>query len=293
METHLWKRSGIEISETGLVYLNQMLDMKGERLITWQQFKNYRGQSSKGKKAEWFKEIELKVLEGTLNREVKEHFRTKKHNTQAMKIEWKHLSEDRRKKEWIIYGAQDCRQLEKIVKKKKKKILLEHWQMRSKKNELATEISKCEGCTEEEEERVEGSCQQWIRANSKIKVIPDAAIEKSNSKIKLAIDQLTENVDTEKLKNSEQRLEGLKMIEELEVEIIKRQKLNENVNQEILKMLRRNLVRNKNKYIIYTDGAVNVNVREEMSTKNTGIGWIQTDETQEWPEEEISLGLEG
>ena len=86
METHLWKRSGIKISETGLVYLNQMLDMKGERLITWQQFKNYQGQSSKGKKAEWFKEIELKMLERTLNREVKEHFRTKKHNTQAMKI---------------------------------------------------------------------------------------------------------------------------------------------------------------------------------------------------------------
>src|SRR6185295_9033698 len=135
------------------------------------------------------------------------------------------MSEDRRKKEWIIYGAQDCRQLGKIVKKKKKKILLEHWQMRSKENELATEISKCEGCTEEEEEeRVEGSCQQWIRVNSKIKVIPNAAIEKSNSKIKLAMDQLTENIDTEKLKNSEQKLKRLKMIEELEVEIIKRQK---------------------------------------------------------------------
>src|SRR6185295_1238123 len=173
LEIHLWKRSGIEISETGLVYLNQILDIKGERLITWQQFKNYKGQSSKGKKAEWFKEIELKVLEGPLSREVKEHFRTKKHNTQAMKIEWKQLSKNRRKKEWIIQGAQDCRQLRKIVKKKKKKILLEYWQMRSKENELATEISKCEGCTEEEEERVEGSCQQWIRANSKIKVIPD------------------------------------------------------------------------------------------------------------------------
>jgi len=24
-----------------------------------------------------------------------------------------------------------------------------------------------------------------------------------------------------------------------------------------------------------------------------GIEWIQTDETQEWPEEEASLGLEG
>jgi hypothetical protein len=87
LETQLWKKSRIEISETGLIYINQLLDTKGEKLITWQQFKNYRGQSSKGKKAEWFKKIESKVLEEPTSREVKEHFKTNGHNTQAMKME--------------------------------------------------------------------------------------------------------------------------------------------------------------------------------------------------------------
>src|SRR6185295_12884940 len=83
------------------------------------------------------------------------------------------------------------------------------------------------------------------------------------------------------------------MIEELEVEIIKQQKLNENVNQEMLKILRRNLVRNEDEYIIYTDGAANVKAREETLNKNMGIGWIQTNKTQEWPEEEMSFGVDG
>jgi hypothetical protein len=88
-------------------------------------------------------------------------------------------------------------------------------------------------------------------------------IEKRNSKIKIAMDQLIEKAETESVKNNEQKLEGLMMLEGLEIEIIKRQKLNENVKQEILKTLRRNLSRNKNKYIIYTDGATNIKTKEE------------------------------
>jgi hypothetical protein len=41
LEARLWKRSRTKISEAGLIYLNQLLDTKEERLITWQQLKNY------------------------------------------------------------------------------------------------------------------------------------------------------------------------------------------------------------------------------------------------------------
>jgi ribonuclease HI len=34
--------------------------------------------------------------------------------------------------------------------------------------------------------------------------------------------------------------------------------------------------------------------KEDTVTENRmGIGWVQTNETQEWPEEEIAIGLEG
>jgi ribonuclease HI len=84
------------------------------------------------------------------------------------------------------------------------------------------------------------------------------------------------------------------MIEELEVEIIKRQNLKENIVQEMIKVLRRNMIRNKNKFTIYTDGTANIKTKENSRSKsNMGIGWVQTDETHEWPEEELAVRLEG
>jgi hypothetical protein len=155
----LQKRSGTRINEAGLIYLNQLIDTKGERLITWQQLKSYQGLSSKGKKAEWFKVIELAVLIRPESREIRKQYRTIRQNTQAMQIRWECISEDKRRKEWIIHGAQNNRQLGKIVKKKKKKILIEHWQMQSKEGELAIEINRCKGCMREEECQKD-SCQQ-------------------------------------------------------------------------------------------------------------------------------------
>src|ERR1043165_8109185 len=75
MKEHWWKRNRTKISKTGLIYSNQLLDTRGKRLITWQQYKGYQNRSSKGKKAEWFKEIEAKTLEKTESREIKELFR--------------------------------------------------------------------------------------------------------------------------------------------------------------------------------------------------------------------------
>ena len=75
-----------------------------------------------------------------------------------MQVKWERISEDRRRKEWIVYGTQDHRQLGKVIKKKRKKALIEHWQIKCKENEVATEINRCEGCISEEEQ-IENSCQ--------------------------------------------------------------------------------------------------------------------------------------
>jgi ribonuclease HI len=227
------------------------------------------------------------------NREIKRQYRTIGQNTQAMQMRWECISEDKRKKEWITHGAQNDRQLGKIVKKKEKKILVEHWQMQSKESELAIEINRCKGCIRVEEHQ-EDSCQQWIRVNNRINVVPDALIKKGSNKIKIPIDQITETIKTSRLVIEEQKLEGLRIVEEPEVEIVRQQKLKNSISQEIIEVLRRNITRNKTKYIIYTDGAANLKTKEDTRIGNSmGIGWVQTDEMQEWPEEELALGLEG
>ena len=69
--------------------------------------------------------------------------------------------------------------------------------MRSKEDELSTEISKCDGCTSESEQAEDG-CQQWIRTNKNINVIPNTLIKKNNNKISTEIDQITERVKNRK-----------------------------------------------------------------------------------------------
>jgi len=98
---------------------------------------------------------------------------------------------------------------------------------------------------------------------------------KNNNIIKAATDQLTEYTNTEELWKKEQKLIGLKTLEGLEIELIRKQKLKENVSQELVEILHRNILRNKNKYTIYTDGATNKKSEEETMDKNMGIGWVQ------------------
>jgi ribosomal protein S13 len=104
VDAQLWKKVAVKVNENGLIYLNQLLDTRGEKLITWQQLKNYQDQSSKGKKAEWFKAIESKVLNSSESRVVQSCFKTDEQNTQAMQVKWEQISEDKRRKEWIIYS---------------------------------------------------------------------------------------------------------------------------------------------------------------------------------------------
>ena len=52
------------------------------------------------------------------------------------------------------------------------------------------------------------------------------------------------------------------------------------------------MIRSKNRYMIYTNKAVNVKSKKETPKRNMNIGWIQISEKQDWPEEEIALGLE-
>ena len=138
--------------------------------------------------------------------------------------------------------------------------------MQSKESELTTEISKCNGCIRKEEE-TEGNCQQWIRVNSKINVVSDIWIEKSNNKIKVTMNQITEKTEINNLENKEWKLKNCIIIEDLEVEIIKRQRLEEDVNQEIIRTLKNNLRRNKNKYTIYTDGVLNIEIEGKRPNK--------------------------
>ena len=87
----------------------------------------------------------------------------------------------------------NCKQLEKIVKKK---------------------LNRCDGYMRKKEQ-TDRNCQQQIRVSSKINVISDTLIKKSSNKIKIVIDQITEIIKIDKTESKEQELKGLILIEEL------------------------------------------------------------------------------
>jgi len=86
VNAQLWKKGAVKVNEAGLIYLNQLLDTKEEKLITWQQLKSYQDQSSKRKKAEWFKAIESKMLSNPKSRIMQRYLRTGEQNTQTMQV---------------------------------------------------------------------------------------------------------------------------------------------------------------------------------------------------------------
>ena len=92
--------------------------------------------------------------------------------------------------------------------------------MQSKENELAVKVSRCKGCIRKEE-NVEDSCQQWIRINNNINVVPDTLIKRSSNKIEIAIDQIAEIRKANEREIEEQKLKRLRIIKELEIEIIR------------------------------------------------------------------------
>ena len=68
------------------------------------------------------------------------------------------MSEDRRKKEWIMHELKHDQQLSRITKKKKKKVLAEHWLKHRDKGKMSTELNRCKGC-ERGSEQIMNKCE--------------------------------------------------------------------------------------------------------------------------------------
>src|SRR6185295_15646521 len=199
------------------------------------------------------------------------------------------MSEDRRKKKWIMHEPKHDQQLSRITKKKKKKVLAEHWLIHRDKGKMSTEINRCKGC-ERGSEQIMNKCEWWIRCDHNIKVMPESLIERNNNKINAMLEQLLENRTIEEYKKEERKLVELRQIEDLEIELIRKQKLDNIITNLLTEILIRN--KEKDKDIFYTDGAL-YKEKEENDTGKIGIGWVQVGKGNDWPEEEIALGLEG
>ena len=82
------------INDWGLLYVNQLIDTKGDSLIIQRQLKSLQGLSCKRKKAKWLSEIERKMLKTQESREIQNQYKINSYNTQALKIKQTKISEN-------------------------------------------------------------------------------------------------------------------------------------------------------------------------------------------------------
>ena len=103
-----------------IIVVEQLIDQNGTKLLTWEQIKMCRNVQAKGRVANWFKNLENKMLEDHKTRTVKEEFR-KAQNSMFIMPELTNISYDKRKQEWIIFkkGGRKETQIGKIIKKMK------------------------------------------------------------------------------------------------------------------------------------------------------------------------------
>src|SRR6185295_13918473 len=118
----------------------------GNKMISWQQLKLLRKESSKGRPAGWFKIIEEMMLENRSNRQLKPEYMIpnenkkalqasldscSRDNKKALQASLDSCSRDNRKREWIVLKSPKGKEvtsltIRKVVTYTPKKVFTEH-----------------------------------------------------------------------------------------------------------------------------------------------------------------------
>ena len=113
--------------------------------------------------------------------------------------------------------------------------------------------------------------------------------EKNNSIIKNRVD----STELNKIDSSYQAsLTNRVVIDRLEVDIIKRQKLSKYCEKILLEQLGKNIKAGKKLLAFYTDGSLAKEKLDEVITCKQGLGWLQVDENENFKVQDGSLSIQ-
>ena len=91
MKKKTFIKAAMILCNLDILLLEQILDIEGSYLLTWQQLKTAKKKLRKGKKATQYKEIEEQMLISKEKREVKDKFKTGMVNTLSTKLAQKNF----------------------------------------------------------------------------------------------------------------------------------------------------------------------------------------------------------
>ncbi|CAG8665057.1 10526_t:CDS:2, partial [Gigaspora rosea] len=166
-------RSYRSIYNLGLFYIDQLLDGNRVNLITWSRLKEAKIGRNKGRKPQWFAEIEQKLLKNNNSRHVIEEFRKDSENRLAVRLFANRLSKDKRKQEWLLINQEDCNTLIVKVNPINYSRALDGEEVDAAEG---AKISKCQGCSKNKSAGI-NECEFEVKVNSVIGAIPKVEIK--------------------------------------------------------------------------------------------------------------------
>ena len=268
-----------------LFVVEQLLNMQGDKMLTWKQVKKLRGVCCKGKKASWFSKLEKTILYNadTNDRAVKTAFKKEGANPLCIRAELSLISEDRRRKEWVVWSSNNANRdlyLARIMRKKSpnKSFVMQHWKKTISQNSLEILI-KCQGC---ELATVESpnECVLEKQFKNKRRVVKDSILKKNKDKNGVISFEL--EVNSAQLaptggriaSNEEMQLQQAEptiVVETHEDEYITRNISSIVVQRQLKEILNR--TRGGKRLEIFTDGSL-VKDRSSIEKVDMGIGWV-------------------
>ena len=102
LEDKMFVQYAKSLEALNLVFIEQLLSIEVDQMITWGYLKRVRNKSNKGKIPSWFKVIEERILEDKETRKAMVDFRTPVTNRLALRLKKVNLLEDKRKHDWIL-----------------------------------------------------------------------------------------------------------------------------------------------------------------------------------------------
>ena len=277
-----FRRAALSLKSLGLFYLEQLIKEDGRHLLTWGQICSIRRKSKKGRKPNWFKELEQILIEQPETREVYSTYSTQEPNSLTPKLSRGIISVDKRVRESIYVEKNSQLRLGRVFKKRKKDFCVEHW-IPTKETDVDHEIGevkKCENC-ELNENAIAGSCSFRSSYKKVHGILPQHEKLREGRQCIISSDMFEDNSQgkLEQYYNTECHLENIETIEDLEIELIMDRVYNVNLGLELIANYLQIANSNRRDLYFYTDGSYTpYKPSMDGQLNKMGFGWIQTNE---------------
>ena len=278
------------LQKYGLFFINQIIGINGNQLLTWSQIRSLKQIRSRGRKPKWFKVIEeLMIIKDDLDRNIKLDYRIENYNEETIMCKLKRPTDDKRKHEWVMFidKEQNNRiEIGKIVEKKKitedKNAYwkLQHWAGVGLKDEEDKDIIRpCEGCKSTKEYDTEDRCIIHKLNNTLFDIgkVKQKTIENySYGTAEMPLDTIKyvmENNNKIKISREMEKNKPLVYIIDIEDHFIEKWISDDNIKKEFIDRLNRFKGKNIDSFWFYTDGSLLKHKKED--SMRMGYGWIE------------------